>query len=450
MQVSVDEYVYMNQIFFYFPPLVAMPVAYLLDRYNLRRTMYVCIVLIAIRNFARVLLFLPHFGPRQLWLSMRFVYWFVANFSMGTVVVLYYCLPLKVSEDWFPREERSLAWTCIGLMPILGTALNALTVPHYVSDVRQVNLLAYMQIVTFLVSALAILIGITKSRPATGPPSERKAIQTTAESISMLEKMRRLCRNKDIWIHVFALHTFQSIMASINTVSQDLLKSAGLSIVFCGQLMASMNILSVLFQLISSALLERNNNSNSNKSDESHLHSQTQLQSSSRLLSELESTGVIRSACKRFMVMQCCAFFVYACALNLHLLRDSVWLLEYLARYQWILLIISSALFVLARSWGAPKYNEQSARMIAGSVTEATYSAATQFASCATQTAFSTMFVALRYDTEDPNDTEHRKHSEYWRSIVFVSVCAFAVTVVYVWFFDGRRSESTATRSRPH
>lgn len=446
MHLSVDKYVYANQFFYYVPPLAAMPVAYMLDRYDLKKSMRIVVALIAVRNLARVLLFMPNLGPEELWTSMRFIYWIVANITMNFVMVLYYCLPLKVSEDWFSKEERSVAWTCILLMPILGTALSALTVPHFVSHVGQVNRLAYMQIATYFISAFAILIGITRSKPETGPPSERKAkanLCLGSNPISMSEKLRRLACNKDIWLHIFALQTFQAIMGTINTVAQDLFKSAGLGIVFCGQLLASMNILTVVFQLISSARLERRANK-----EEQH------QQQVGQLGQNLNSSRAITLRCKMCLTLQCSAFLLYAIALNVHLLRGAAtagddkgqWI-HFVVSNQWLLLIAFSTLYVLALSWSNPNYNEQAARMIAGSVTEATYGAAGTVSHCVTQTIFSSAFVALRYDT-DVDDGKGHKHSEYWRSILFVSLCAVTMTSVYVVFFEGKQSETTTRQQQ--
>lgn len=415
--MRLDQYVYLSQVFLYVPLLVSVPAAWLLDRFGVRLTVAGAVLLAALRNTARALLFSP---DSPAWHQLRYLYWCSSSALVSIVVTIYYCLPLKVSESWFDESERSLALTLVLLTPTVGSALAQLVVPHYVTDAATAHPLAYVNVAAALATALVTPLCVTSSRPAHAP-SQRNLLAAKLDQVSMGLKLKRLATDRNVMIQMLALGTFDALLASINLVMQDILAAANLNRVFCGQFLASMALVSFVIQMLGSLRVAG--------------------APSGRGAPETSPTRATTSVrvCKLYLVAICAAFLVFAASLSLHQVPSAL-----LARSQWWLVVVSAACFTALRCWAAPHFNELTAHLIAGSVSEATLSAATTVLASVLMNVCSICFVRLRRVRPGEPAPGHAHwpassgRPDYLYSVAFAVFVALAATCLYVTCFDGR------------
>lgn len=400
--LKVDRYFYLQQMFYYVSPIVAIPTAWFLDRFGLRVFVYVCIGLTAIRNGSRALLFYP---DAPYWLELRFVYWFVSGVTTMQIVVGYYSLPLKVAENWFPKEERSLAWTCIALAPQLGVALGGVTLPHLVTDVEHTYPLTYLNLAGTIITALVLLSGVSRSLPK-HPPSNRRIKAATADSQGIKRNILHLMRNRNLIIQVLVTCPINCVGDFFTSILQDILGAAGLSHVFTGNFLASMTLMAATSQLAGSLALGR-------KAARS-----TREEASSR-------------GCKIVLTLQCIALLGYTLSLS-----QQNWL-----KTHWWVTVIAGVLSTVLKSFGSPIFANMSAQLMAGSVTEATMGAVSSISYCITMSIYSTTFVYLRREDADGR-------ANYSRSMMFASGLVAVSAVVYLVFFHVKKPVETDDRER--
>lgn len=407
LELPLDQYISLVQLFNYVPLLVSLPAAHFLDRFGLRITVLAAALLAGVRNTIRALLFAPQPAP---WHQIKLLCFVVQCCFMNAVVSIYYILPLVVSESWFPESERSLAWTLICVMPLLGTAGSALVVPHYVTDAKTVGPLAYVNLISTGLTLAAVTLCVTKSAPRWAP-SERNRRQLKVGTDSMWLKLARLVTDWNVMLQLLALASFEAIINSINFVMQDILSGSGLSKVFCGQFLASMSIVAVVIQVVGSLLMEPTKSVE--RSNQRHADEQDDAKT---------------RTCKLYMALRLAAFLAYAAALIAPRLAAA------LGPHQWWLALASSTLYTALKCYAAPHYNEKMAQLIAGRVSEASLSAFTTVATCCLMNLFSLLFVRLRR----LELAAAASRPDYSQSIAFASGSMALVTLAYLLLFSGR------------
>lgn len=296
---QLDEYIYMSQIFNYLRPLIALPCAALIDRFGLRRATYLALALACLRNMSRMLLFSPHLTTSQSsassswssWQEMKYTYWAGCMLCENLVVALYYSLPLKVSEDWFAQQERSIALSCMFILPTLGSASASLLLPHIMSssggktasigvvvvgghlqlEASELGLswLAALNFLAALLSIVVVLTTVTRSRPRQAPSQRsfqarenlRRATTSSTggqrRSLAIWVNMRNLLTNFNLLLHMFARTTIDTLATTVNSLAQDVFASADLSQTFCGNFLALNGIFGALIQVLSSRYLDK-------------------------------------------------------------------------------------------------------------------------------------------------------------------------------------------------
>lgn len=396
--LPLDRFVYLGQVFSYAAPAAALPTAWLVDRHGLRAAALASLLLVAARNGARALLFWPRTAH---WPRLKFLYWAVSSCASALVATIYWCLPLKMSESWFPEGERSFAWSCIVAGPMLGMALSSLWTPWAVERAGAgrrppTEPLGYANLVALALTLLAVGLGVSRSAPREPPSARQRAKPRALHQRPLAQCIKSLLADRDVLLLVLALNSFESAENSINDLMQDILAASGLGQTFCGQFLASVAAASALLQLLSASL----------DPDEHH------------------PTGN-SARCKLYVSLQWLAFAFYA--LNLTLRR--------LHRQYWWLMIASSLLYTLCKFWFSPAYNSQMAHLIAGSMSEATVGAAGIIASYLLTNVYTVIFVYFRQaDPREPHS------SDYCCSILLLLGFVSSSSFLYLACFSGRSS----------
>jgi MFS family permease len=463
--LDLASYVNLYQVCFFIPIVFSFPAAQLLDRYGLKLGIYVTLAIALIRNGARMLLFSPQLAY---WNQLRYLYWTIQRFLTSLNYAIYMCFPLKLAESWFSESERSFALNLLMLGPMLGSSAGSLIIPQLVKDLGSCHWIVLLNLVCFLVSLVAVVVGVRRSEPAEGPPSARSQVsashrlavlaggdaaskqqqkttgtkdnkidwQIGAKLNGLRKEVVRVVRKKNLMIQMFATVTFDQLLLTIVMVLQDIFRGAGLSSVFTGQFMTFLMVAAAVFRLIiatrlrpkirRTSLAEGLTDEQANAASEDPYNTRT---------------------CKQLMLVQLLMFSLFAMSLIAHELDFVVALLEpgWMERYQWLLTLATSLFFVLVHSCAGPYLNEQNAELISGSVSEANSSAwQTAMASLLFNT-YAFVFVHLRQLDEpaagDEGGADHEQppaapRPRYLRPVLFACSVAMFTTMLYVFAFD--------------
>lgn len=474
LKISLKTYVYTAQFFHYLPLLIGLPCAWLCDQYGTRLIVYLCLIVCALRNCFRALMFAPNVAH---WNQLAYYYWLVEYFFRYVSLSFYYCLPLKISEEWFLERERSFAWSMIMVAPNLGSALASYIIPRQV-DVNDLQStlkpIGQVYLYIYFVSFVVLCSTVQRSRPREGAPNERNknslvSVAATETSTTpnnndnnknIWPQLKRMLTNKHLMIQMLCLQFFDGMQWSVGMVLQDILAGAHLSQVFAGQFMSANYLFSSLIQVIGSirmkpaANLKRHSFNDVEQSLEQTKQNNND-EDKSRGVKEDEQKHQQQAAdvyktreCKIYIIVQCTTYLLFCATLLLQHFQSNgqnetnddhsspAWL-NWLCKSQWWLVVGTNLVFTFVRSWAVPSYTEQNAQLISGSVSEATISVLQTALSSITLNICSAMFISLR-----------GQGSDYTRSILFASVFVVVVTSIYVLCFGPKQSDYCRHRRR--
>lgn len=450
--MSVADFVYLNQIFFFVPFLASFSTAALIERFGARLAIFTGLLFALVRNCSRALLFSLNVPG---WHQMRFVYWALQRLLSQVTVALYYCLPLRLAESWFSEEERSLALSLMLVTPVLGSAAFALSFPHFVHDLSGAHYLAAANMVAATLSILAVVGCVRRSKPGEGAPSERnqknldklKSLQMSRGEQSsglpnLFSNLSRVLNHKHYLIQVLTINAFDPLIWTIQLILQDIFVGAHLTPVFCGQFLALSTIFGATMQ-ISCSFLWRSKRLKAQRQKatlEQSINTDDCSQTKQAIIIK-DSFGTKK--CKVLLSIQCATFLVLCHTLIIHeLYPNNKWLLT----NQWWLLICAQLAFISVRNWAAPYYNEQSAELICGRISEPFGSACSMISSLLLYNVISIIFVQLR---RQPSNAGHQQPklaagaeigkptvANYTLSILFQASLAMLLTAIYLLKFD--------------
>ena len=453
LDIPLAQYVYVSQVFHYVPLFVSLPAAWMFDKHGSRLGIFVCLALVAPRSCARALLMAPHVAN---WRQAAYYYWLIQFLFAYLTFPIYYCLPLKLSEEWFPANERSFAWALVLVAPDLGSAIAALTTPRFVDtkDLEHtLQPMSYTILASYAISVLAICCTISRSQPREGAPSERnqQSVGRRKRAAPMLSdalereqsnsssiggQLAKWARNRHLLVQQLTLTSFDALNWAVSTVQQDILASAQMSQVFAGQFMALMYIFSSCIRLFGALRMkpaaDLRDFAQSNPPPES-------IESS---LAEQEVFKTNRS--KLLFGLQCFAYLLYCLALILqelhHLLPglERCPLYTMLINHQAALVIGCCLVYTLIRNWATSTFNEQCAQLISGSVSEATQSALNCALACVFTNTFLVAFVSLKQERQSAGSKE--TSSNYTRPVLFVCALALLMASIFMFCFNPRLS----------
>lgn len=243
LEMPLTKYVYIGQLFSYLPLVTTIPTAWFVDTYGIRPALYAATAFMLIRNLFRSLMFNTNL---PMWEEYKFAYWIISSLAGWQAGSIFWCVPLKISETWFSEAERSLAWTVMVMTGGLGTSVAALVYPRIIHDGRDVKPLFYINIAGAMISTLAVLICVTRSKPKY-PPNERTSRSAEAlEQINYLRSIINLFKQRDFMIHLFHAAIYDGVYWALYGIIQDILTSSGHSEVFVGDLISMNSIYSMI------------------------------------------------------------------------------------------------------------------------------------------------------------------------------------------------------------
>lgn len=379
LELPLHKYVYIQQSLSYISAVTVFPTAWFIDRFGTRLTMYIAAVLTMVADAAYALLYNPSL---IYWKEMRRTYWITAKVVSNQISTIFYCLPLKISENWFASSERSVAWTVMMSSINVGISVAAYSYPRFIHQVDDVKPLFYLNTGFGFTTTLVILCCITRSKPK-HPPNERATTPTTPAKC--LGSIKIIFKQKDMMIHLVHEAIFEGIYISVLAVIQDILTSVGHTEIFVGNLISISALISVVMIISSSYFVHRINN--------------------------------IILTCKIASILRAIVFVAY--------LGTMLYPLQ-----GWVV-ILSSIAFSLIKSWTPPNFTSMTATLASGIVPEAAISGFAIALTMISITASQVVFVLLI-------GTSEKGKPDYTYSMAFVIAVCMLNTFVYLIFFQGK------------
>lgn len=392
LEVTLSQYVYILQFFNYLPALMTVPTAWFIDRYGIQVSMYIVTGLMLIRNGSKALLFNPDLSY---WKSLKMTYYIITNVTGTQIMITYFCMPLKVSENWFATSERSVAWTVMMSASNIGVSVAAFLLPRFIHSVSDVKFLFYLNIGAAILTTVTIICCITRSMPK-HPPSERM-IKSQAEPLAYFSSLKKTIKHRDIMVHLLHEAVFEGLYLSAMTIIQDILMSSGHTQIFVGNLISVLAIFSVITLVVLASFVHRVTNAT--------------------------------STCKIASIARSSLFVLHLFTM-LYPMSG------------WVILAVA-LLCSLLKSWAAPNFNNMTAQLACGMVSEATIAGIAVTITVVTISMGQLMFVQLSRTVNGQSD--------YTYSIICASVLAMVDSFLYLIFFKGKNeNESVSNEIAPN
>lgn len=454
LEMDLNDYVNLYQMFFFIPIVASFFAASLVDRFGLKLVLYVTLLMAVLRNIARMLLFAPHLPG---WRSLRLLYWMLQRGLTQMNNAFYNCFPLSMAESWFSESERSIALTMLLSAPSLGGAGASLILPRLVHSIATWPWLVWFNFCALLVSLLSISLGVRHSLPPEGPPSLRSKVKLDlkreeAASLAavpkralatraklLLQELTRIFKSGNLMIQMVAKITIDQLFSTILLVLQDIFDGEGLSHVFTGKFMALIDITAIAFQLLVAKRMKPK-----------------------KEFQDPYNTRI----CKRLLVAEMFMFILFALSLVVHELEflglATEAQMKWLERNQWLVVCGTAVGFALVRNCAQPYLNEQTAVLICGLTSEANSGAADTAVGEILFNLYAFIFVHLRHletlvagplvstttNIIEPEDGASGDVHEvaagrplYLRPVLFVCLVAVCTTMNYVIRFDAASSK---------
>lgn len=383
LELPLDKYIYIGQLFMYLPAISTIPTAWFIDRYGFKVVMYVAVVFMLIRSFFRALMFYPDYPN---WQRFKLVYWIISGLAASQSAAIFFCTPLKISENWFAESERSIAWTIMISSYSIGGAIASFIFPRFIHNVSDVKPLAYLNFISGIVVAIVAVSCITRSKPK-HPPSER-TIKSAAKKLPWLSSIKKMFKQRDIVLHIMHEIIFDCMLLAVLTVIQDILTRSGHSEIFVGNIMSINSILSVIVVVILAAFVHR--------------------------------VTDITLACKLASITRALVFVVH--------LLTMLYPTE-----EWIILAVS-VIFIICKSWALPNNNNMTANLVSGTVSEATIAGVSTTLFVIMASVGQVAFVKLIRKNE-------LGESDYTRSMTMACMVCVVNSLIYIIFFKGQKAK---------
>lgn len=380
LELDITDYTYIKQMFMYLPALTSIPTGWFIDKYGLKATMYVATLFMLIGNGFRYLMFNPQWANSA---QLRVGCWIVSGFAAVQGAGIYFCAPLKVSENWFGESERSIAWTVLISAYNIGSSVASFLLPRIVTGVGDIRYLAYINLISGLAVAAGIFVFIDRSKPKS-PPSERM-VKSSQTNLPWLRSIKRMLGQRDIILHLVHETIYESMTLAAHSFIQPILVRSGHSSVFVGNVLSINSLLSVVMMIALATVVHRIRD--------------------------------VTSTCKLASVIRTFGFILHLYSM-LYEFSDGV-------------VLALAVLYVVCKCWSLPNNNNMTAHLICGTISEATVTGVsvtlyTTFASIS-----SIAFVKFR--KEDGSD-----HGDYTESIAMASIVCLLNSAVYLVLFRGQ------------
>ncbi|XP_063849154.1 uncharacterized protein B0416.5-like [Scylla paramamosain] len=142
----------------------------------------------------------------------------------------------KVTQNWFPDDERMIATSIMAFFPPLGISAAQVMAPIVVTKKQQIPTLNYIYGGLALLAELATLVCVTRSRPST-PPS-RSAEHGTTVRAPYLQQLKETFTSPSFFGLLLMTGVLTGFFLCLTTLSQQMLCSKGYSDLFSGVVVA--------------------------------------------------------------------------------------------------------------------------------------------------------------------------------------------------------------------
>jgi len=385
LDLDIKQYLYLQPLFYYVMMALAFPTAIFVDKYGIKRAMRVSAALFVLHGFTRSMLFFPNFPYHE---TYRIPCYIVSSIIGVEMMTMFFLLPLKVSETWFSTSERSVAWAFMSSQTHVGSCIASFLYPRIIKRVQDFEILAYINMVCTLLTALSSTLLVTKSEPE-HPPNERvsKANQETPKSFRI--SLILMITHRDIVVHLVHLALFESVSLSFNIVMLDILVSIGYQEIFVGNLMSANLLITIVMQVVLAILV----------------HGQKNPTLVCKLSSNIQG-------------------LLYVIHLLTVITQQSSWLL-----------ILTSITLTLCRCWVTPNLTNMTAHLACGTVSQATVVGFSMFLTVSIMTIINLTFTRLIVIVGDAHDYSH--------SLTFLCIITLLNELFYLTCFYGQQRSSS-------
>uniref|UniRef100_A0A6G1SBM4 Major facilitator superfamily domain-containing protein 7-b n=1 Tax=Aceria tosichella TaxID=561515 RepID=A0A6G1SBM4_9ACAR len=379
LDLDVDSYLYIEQIFAYLMIILAVPSASFLDKFGIRVAVHTLACLFVLGGIFESLLF---FTELPGWSHYKMYFYIISRIFFTETFCLFFLLPLKVSETWFPASERSAAWMIMFLQFDIGVCFTSFLYPRVIVSTKDFHILAYITIVSMTVALITCVALVTKSEPAI-PPSSRAA---SKDATPVLVSLVRVFKHRDILLHMIHHSFITALFLTMGQLNESIYSSIGFSQVFAGNLTIMNSVTSFVLSFI--------------------------------IASFVHKVGNATLACKLGSLVQAAQFIVVLMAIS----------------YSTSAYVLAGVSLVLTccRSWTIPHFNDMTASLASGVVSQATM---VGFSLVVTPIIMSIVQVFFAYLIEI-----HGKKKDYHKSLNFLIVVCIINEVIYQIFFRGKSS----------
>jgi MFS family permease len=379
LNLNVDSYVYIGQIFTFLMAFLAVPSAMFLDRFGIRATILTAACFFTLGGIFQSLLY---FTQLPGWPQNKMYFYIITRVLTTESFALFFLLPLKVSESWFSESERTTAWMMMDLQSQLGVCLVSFLYPRLIVGTGDFQILSYVTIVSVISTLVTCIALVTKSEPP-NPPSRRAASKDIAPFVVSL---KRVLKQRDILLHMIHHSVLVTVLMTLGGVLQNVLSSIGYSQIFAGNYMLINALISIIMSMIMSCFVHKISNAT--------------------------------LACKLSSLLQSAQFV-------------GLLMVIYSASSGWLIVGMSIVLTLL-RSFTVPNFNNMTAHLACGVVSQPTM---VGLSLAITPVIMTTVQVTFAYLIEI-----HDKTNDYHNSLLFLMGVSIANEAVYQIFFQGKSS----------
>lgn len=390
LDLNIQQYLYLQPLFHYVMMASAFPIALFVDKYGIKIALRTSAGLFVLHGFLRAYLFYPDLPFQS---SLRLPCYIISIMVGAEMMTIFFLLPLKVSETWFSSSRRTVAWAFMMSQINVGVCFGSYFYPRIVTKVNDFKILAHINIVCVIITAISSVILVQKSEPKY-PPNERAVKASNEPPRSFRKSIIEMIKHRDIVLHLLHVATFESLTQCIGSVLQPVLKSIGYDEIFIGNLMFVNSFITIVMQIFLAFFVH----------------------------SMRDPTLICKAG----------SF--------LHGLLFTVFILIIISpQSSWMLVGVSTILTV-CRSWALPNFTNMTAHLACGIVSQATIIGFSMSLAVFILTVINLVFTKLI--GESGKGSQH----DYNYSLVFLCILTLVNELIYLGFFQGR----AATKIRTH
>ncbi|XP_077992637.1 solute carrier family 49 member A3-like [Glandiceps talaboti] len=217
---------------------------WLLDTYGLRPSLFIGAWVTAIGSLIRVISIFDFVSP-----SLKFPIAVTGQIISSLVYPIFVSCPTKVSENWFPENQRALATMIMttGAGFLMGNIL-----PPIIIAKKGVSFLLIVNSVLPLLAALLTTFGLNSSTPPS-PPSASAATQVEPYWTGL----KKIVKIKSYWTILILVGSAGGLFNTLNVIAEELYCIYGYTPTFSGIVLGMQSGIGIFGSLAASLFVDR-------------------------------------------------------------------------------------------------------------------------------------------------------------------------------------------------